>query len=783
MVRQSGYILRKNKKGNSLQYALNGLMFAQLSNELKNYGNTAHEIKIAKEIIEEKLSIRHPYYGKANAILSQSYLEAGYIKKGSDMLSDALHQLSFSLGKSHPWYIENSVKLIESTKHSDKKENIAAAIDTFKSLMGEKHYLLAELYRDYGNFYFKKGEYSKAEKYHQYSLNLKKELLSYDHPLYLKSLIDNAILFWAKKDYNRAYFYFEESITQYQQNYKAGFAFLSEDEKSLFYAEIKEFYEKFYQFVLEYKEQNRQLTGQVYDLQLFSKGLLFNSSKELKEELREHPDLKKKFERWIRTKELLSKAYKLEKSSLKKQLDTDSLENVANFLEKELSLRLEIDKSKKKIIATEEVDWQLLKSHLKENEVAIEIIRSRHFKPDSGGDFTEDINYIAAILTPNKFERPILIHHANGKMMESKGIKFYKNTIKYGLKEGAPYDLFWKKIADHPSVKKANIIFYSPDGVYNQINLNSLYDEEEKHYVIEKHDIYNLSNTKDLIEVEHGVPFDTKASTMLLGYPAYNKSVLQHIEETLSHTTDGQTREFRAPDFLNGFMQGGSGVSMLPGTKSEIDTINDILHDHMISTEKHLFTDAREEHFKKFDTEYTSPSIIHIATHGFFVEPHKKNKNDESLVNEDVSPLNHSGILLSNAAYAQHEEIIQKEIEAWEKDTLFDDGILTAYEAMNLDLINTQLIVLSACETGLGVVKNGEGVYGLQRSFQTAGASAVIMSLWKVHDEATMDFMTTFYEEWFRLNDKRKAFISTQKKMLDKYELPIYWAPFVMTGV
>ena len=169
---------------------------------------------------------------------------------------------------------------------------------------------------------------------------------------------------------------------------------------------------------------------------------------------------------------------------------------------------------------------------------------------------------------------------------------------------------------------------------------------------------------------------------------------------------------------------------------------------------------------------------MHIATHGFFfADPKEKKTNiQQEFGNGDVfrksdNPLFRSGLLMAGANAAWQ----GKPIEGVE------DGILTAYEVSNLYLPNTKLAVLSACETGLGDIEGNEGVYGLQRAFKIAGIQNLVMSLWKVTDKETSEFMQQFYKGMFSGQSISDAFYSAQTTMKTKYRNePVKWVAWIL---
>ena len=173
------------------------------------------------------------------------------------------------------------------------------------------------------------------------------------------------------------------------------------------------------------------------------------------------------------------------------------------------------------------------------------------------------------------------------------------------------------------------------------------------------------------------------------------------------------------------------------------------------------------------------PRLLHIATHGFFL-PTTHQVRSVFGAGFRGDPMLRSGLLLAGADRAERGQPSSSDIE---------DGVLTAYEASLIDLRNTELVVLSACETGVGQVEDGEGVFGLRRAFQEAGAGSVLMSMWSVSDTDTQELIGLFYEKWLLGFDKQNALREAEREMRGRVkdrwqgeDRPYYWGAFVLVG-
>lgn len=390
-----------------------------------------------------------------------------------------------------------------------------------------------------------------------------------------------------------------------------------------------------------------------------------------------------------------------------------------------------------------DVDWRKIQNNLDEKEVAIEFFE---YKSNDWDWLNLPVknHYIALVLDKNN-EVPIIVDLFNQEDI----IDVYNLQPKsYGTDIGHEmYEQLWGQL--HPYIKNASTVFFSPMGLLSLINLEALMDENGVS-AFEHYNLKRVSSTRELLEKTDKKEIKKIALFGGINYTSQDSPVVFSID---SLNTRGNW-------------------SFLTNTLNEINTIQDDISKYSnIRLATYKGFEATESTFKKICEEY--PEIIHIASHGFYI-----NETNRSRIpyyqSEELTDLKdnlfYSGLIF---AYGQ---------DSWNNETFklnVDDGILTSYEISQMNLHDTNLVVLSACETGVGD-RDFDGIVGLQRAFKMAGVKTIIMSLWKVDDEATALMMTTFYKELLRTGSKHEAFVYAQKVVKQKYEDPYFWASFIM---
>jgi CHAT domain-containing protein len=733
-------ILAKNFGEAGMQYAIVTNNKAMLYQAVGRYqeGITLMEKAIASlEVSNKKTHRGNKSFDsrKFTSNLALLYQLSGNLAQAESSFLSIKKIFEGRLQTSNPEYavVLNQLALlyIQMNKNELVEPLLQKASTIYKKKFTEENASFAKVQNDLGNFYRLQGKNTEAEVTLTKALAIRQRTLGENHPDYVKSLETLGILYWKKGDLAKAYPYLNNATNKSLEFINNYFPPMSEAEKTKYWDILQPRFQRFYNYAIDASSSNPAVIKDVYNYQIATKALLLNSTNKVKKAILESGDqsMINEYVSWIGQKEALARYYALSKEELTQQkIDLVALEKEANTTERSLSQR---SSDFAKGYNVEQIHLDKVSAQLQDSEAIVEIIRVRSFDKD----FTDESRYLALVLTKGSAQ-PTMIVLENGNQLETRYAKFYKNAIQQKIPDEYSYAQYWSRLESHLVGKKT--IYISPDGVYNQINVNTL-KKTEGDYILNQFDVIIIGNSKDLIALKGKKIQAQKKDAFVLGFPDY----------------------------------GGNAVA-LPGTKVEIDGINKILTTNGYKVAKYEQKNATETSVKALK----GPSLVHIATHGYFLADADLKGNDALGVNADNAknnPLLRSGLILSG---------VQSSTDKSNSDLQSNDnGVLTAYEAMNLSLEGTDLIILSACETGLGDVRAGEGVYGLQRAFLVAGASTLIMSLWKVDDAATQVLMTNFYTNLAKGGSKAKAFRQAQLQLMTKYKDPYYWGAFMMMGM
>lgn len=394
------------------------------------------------------------------------------------------------------------------------------------------------------------------------------------------------------------------------------------------------------------------------------------------------------------------------------------------------------------------ITWSDVKKNLKKNSAAIELIHSE--------------TLLGMLIISNELTEPVFVPLTEVRKLRHEldslsllPSQQYAEAL-YAEDKLHLYDRLWKPAERYLS--NINTIYLSPTGMTNSIAFNAIKTPDGK-ALIDRYDIYQLTTTAFIASPETAIGTGT-FETAIFGGILYDENQAAdqggRVASAQAHR-GSRGAEAEAFCFLNGTISESRAVSEVMAQKGS---------SHFISG-----SDATEQTFVSLSEH--SPSLIHLATHGFYI-PTPEMVDEVAYLNRYPGSKYHSmqrcGLAFANAN------------ETWDGDTsreFSNDGILNANEIAVLDLSNTQLVTMSACETALGDY-GIDGVYGLQRGLKQAGVRSIMASLWSVDDECTSVFMSDFYKSWIQGLSLHESLKEAVAKVRQEYASPYYWAAFIL---
>ncbi|MBR1732398.1 MAG: CHAT domain-containing protein, partial [Alloprevotella sp.] len=645
--------------------------------------------------------------------------------------TEALHLREKYKGRKHPDYataLSNLADYHHRLGRLDEALRLGReALKARQDVLGRKHPDYALSLANMAEYYSSAGKFREAAKYAADALKVREAVLGTDHPDYINSLKVLALLHYRNGNMRECERLALMASERYTHTILKTFAELTAEERNYFWKKTRAWLTQDI-YLLAHASPTPALVREAYDCTLLGKGLLLNCEIEMKRLLLESGDGEAvaRYQELQDLKRLIWQQY--ERAIDERTFDTDSLVRVAHDLERALVLRSKAYGDYTKNLQT---DWQAVAGALGEGELAVEFVTSR---AETGQTLS------AALLLRRGMPAPKYVPHFTGQ--ELAGIANSDCYMTPALAE-----LVWKPMADE--LEGVEDIFFSPQGELHNMAIESLPNWQTDSLMSARWRFHRLSSTRELT----------------------NRRGPSRIEEAVIY--GGMVYD------LPGDKPFARGISYLPATRTEVEGIDSLLAAQHIATHIYTRTEGTEAGLKqRFGTGVHGrrSGILHIATHGFYWTPREAARLDRNIrflslqerrrVSEEDKSLTRSGLFLSGANRA---------LAGKTDGDGADDGVLTAKEIAALDFRSLDLVVLSACETALGEVK-GDGVFGLQRGFKRAGAQSLLMSLWKVDDEATRLLMVKFYEKLAEGMGKADALRAAQAFVRD-YEVEVESEP------
>ena len=808
---------------------------AMLYSNLGNYSKAEPLYKRSLAISEKALGPNHPDVATSLNNLAMLYQTIGDYSKALPLHIRSLRIKDGALGPNHPDVansLNNLAMLYSNFGNYSKAEPLCKrSLAISEKALGPNHPDVANSLNNLAMLYSNFGNYSKAEPLYKRSLAIYVKALGPNHPAFANVLNNLAKLLLIAGDYSKAEDLFERALTIKEKAlgldhpdvshilnnmaiayaYEGAFLksgdisvralnidnklidqimeFTSEGQKIKFLAMKKPALSAFLSLVNQHLTDIPYMRKNALNIWLKRKGIILEVQRRFQEALfyTDDPETLETFYELSRVRSRLSRltfAQPDEKhlSTYRKRID--DLKGQKEKLEAKLSRLSQAFALNRKIA---KADCEKLSKALPANSALVEFARVKmfDFKAKEGGKW-KPAHYLAFLLHAGKGENVGMIDLGDASKIDQavselrKGISSMQEKAEESSKR--VYNLVFEPLKKKLGDKKE--IFISPDGNLNLIPFEVLQGPDGR-YLIEDYTFNYLAAGRDLIGFEQPRGKQT-GKTLLIGDPDFDMTI-EEKGPVLNKLA--QTKIKRKEISRRSMDMGGFSFKRLPGTRKEVESITSLLGRENAS----LYTgkEALEEVLKK----HKAPRIVHLATHGFFLKDQDNWEIPPNLPGRAAysftmprpgtkkkirieSPMLRSGFALAGANRAG--ELA---------DVAGDDGVVTSEEILGLRLRGTEMVVLSACDTGLGEVKAGEGVFGLRRAFAQAGARSLIMSLWPVPDRETRELMEEFYKNVLerkmnRCQALRQAALRQMKIVKDRHghPYPLCWGGFVMVG-
>ena len=696
-------------------------------------------------IIEEKvLGKDHPSTANSYNSIGVVYGYMGDYPKAIEFLTKSLNIREKVLGRDHPDTANsyNSIGGIYNRTGDYPKafDFFTKALIIEEKVLGKDHPDTANSYNSIGDSYSDIGDYSKAIEFYTKALNIREKVLGKDHPDTANSYNNIGSAYYSMGDYNKTYAYSKKAYYIFKANRDKNFEILSNEQKKKFLEANNNFLPNLLTSGYSYQKNTKDkkaLSQEIYEIFINDKGILLDDENTIAmlKNISQDKDLISK----IDSLNSLKRAYAKLAGTMPKPEEAKSYQEKLKALGEDIE-KAEIEIAKispkfKQELGIKDLKLSDLTSLLKPNELFVDIgyygKNYYIFSVDKSGEVKfeklndKDSDTVNTTIKEFRADIDKIINAADAN--SSKALKeLYSIVIEKGIGD---------------RIDKFNSLIISTDGALRLLPFEALMDGDK--YLIESKQIRYTPSAKEFIRThKFNIKDEGKDITMFSdpNYESKSGKSMEMVADTPNVNKAVQTRSIKN---MGTFKR-------LRGFKKEEEVLQSSFNDVKLFSREN----ANEENI----LAVKSPKILHITTHGYFI-------SDENITN----PMLKSGVALSGANIGIKQQT--------------GEGLVNALKLSGLSLDGTDLVVLSACETGLVDVKDTSSVASLPKTFIQAGSKNVLMSLWSVDDNSTVELMKEFYTDT-KGNEKKfnEVLRNAKIKMIKEGKHPFYWAAFIMSG-